>query len=400
MRRPREITAAAMVALTGSFLFLIFGLLLGGYLGTTLYSLSKQYPGTDINKSADTSIPNLIHILFTVSAVFAVLGIIGAFTASALLRMRPWARRAFIGWCIGSTFACLLGLFYPGSRSEYGINPTLILVPMLVLFPVNAWWLLLFFRPEIRAQFAPPGAQLRTISLDFSRFRARGFLSLAVAGILAAAVGAWLFWFGSPMREIERTRSALAAANAWHSHTIRFDPTNLAAEPETFDKDAACPSYLRTIQSGRDSRGEPAIFDSMIFRGHAYGHRDGQWIVSGGQRADVNAEGSIPILECEQGPIGTDPTSLPIPTILENGNARKGALREVEGEWCRDYEIVVATPHDPAEREFHFTLCINEADHLPRQTRRNPPGYAQELATTYTHWRTEAAPELPADFHP
>ena len=399
MRRPREITAAAVVALIGSFLLLIFGLLLGGYLGTMLYSLSKRYPGLDINKSADTTASVLIHILFGISAAFVILGVLGAFTAGGLLRMRPWARRSIIAWCIGSTLACLFGLVYPGPHSEFHINSTLILVPMLFLFPINAWWLLLFFRPEIRAQFAPPGSPPPTISWDFSRLLLTNTISLAAAGALLIAVSGWLWWRNSPMREIERARAAVAEANGWHSHTARPNYTDPSLPPETFDRDTVCPSYQRTIQTGLDYKGEPAVFDTINYSGRVYSHVDGQWVLPQGRQPAVAAP-DAPIFECLKGVIAGDETLLPFGAILEDGTVRRSGLRDVEGESCRDYEITVSTPHDPTEKEFHFTMCINEQDHLPRETRRTPPGQTQELATTYKQWKTHATPEFPPDFNP
>ena len=396
MRRPREITAAAVVALIGSFVFLIFGLLLGGYLGTMLYSLSKQYPGLDINKSADTSVPQLIHILFTVSIAFAVLGVIGAFTAGGLLRMRAWARRSTIGWCIGSTLACLLGLVYPGPRSEFHINSTMILTLMLLLFPINAWWLLLFYRPEIRMQFSPPRSSHRAIAWDFSGLLMPKSILFTAGGLLLVALCGWTMWRNSPMREIERARAAVAGANGWHYHTIRFNPASPGVVQDTIDKDTVCPSYQRTIQAGLDYKGEPAVFDSINYLGHVYGHVDGQWVLPRG----ATSPRDIPIFECEGGPMGGDETSLPFAAILEDGTARQGGLRDVDGESCRDYEIAVPTPHDPAEKEFRFTICINEQDHLPRQTRRIPSGRTQELASTYKQWKNHATPELPPDFNP
>jgi len=396
MRRPREVTAAAVVALIGSFVFLIFGLLLGGYVGAMLYSLAKRYPGLDINKSSDASVPLLIHILITISATFAVLGVIGAFTAGGLLRMRPWARRSTIGWCIGSTFACLIGLLYPGPRSEFHINPTMILTPMLLLFPINAWWLLLFFRPEIRAQFAPPGSLHRAVDRDFRRLLMPKSIILTVGGLLLVAVAGWGIWRNSPMREIERARAAVAEANGWHYHTVRFNPASPGVVQDTIDKDTVCPSYQRTIQTGLDYKGVPAVFDSINYLGQVYGHVDGQWVLS----QQATAPRDAPIFECERGLMAGDETLLPFAAILEDGTVRRRDLREVDGESCRDYEIAVPTPHDPTEKEFRFTMCINEQDHLPRQTRRIPPGQTQELASTYKQWKTHASPELPPDFNP
>jgi len=70
----------------------------------------------------------------------------------------------------------------------------------------------------------------------------------------------------------------------------------------------------------------------------------------------------------------------------------------VEGDSRCDYEIAVATPHDPQEKELHFSMCINEQDHLPREARRTAPGAQQEGVSTFTQWNAMTEPQLPAGF--
>jgi len=64
---------------------------------------------------------------------------------------------------------------------------------------------------------------------------------------------------------------------------------------------------------------------------------------------------------------------LPLDSFIEDGSVKRGVLRQVNGDSCRDYQVSAPTPHDPAERKFEFTICINELDHLPRETRRTAP---------------------------
>jgi hypothetical protein len=43
-------------------------------------------------------------------------------------------------------------------------------------------------------------------------------------------------------------------------------------------------------------------------------------------------------------------------------------------------------------------MCINEQDHLPRETRRTVPGSEQEGVSTFTQWNAMTEPQLPAGF--
>lgn len=207
--------------------------------------------------------------------------------------------------------------------------------------------------------------------------------------IALIAVLGWMNWRNSPMREMEKSSAAVDNAKSWHYHSVR---TFAGQPPNTFDKDTFCPTFQRTIQSGTAQNGAPIVFDTIIYFGHSYSQVAGQWASSG------NRQGSVPIFECPHGPIGSDENSLPYDAILKDGKVRRGGVRNVEGDSCRDYEIVVATPHDPQEKEFQFSMCINEQDHLPRETRRTAPGADQEGVTTLTQWNAVTEPQLPAGF--
>jgi hypothetical protein len=217
----------------------------------------------------------------------------------------------------------------------------------------------------------------------------------AVVVILLIQSLLWMSWRNSPMREIERSSAAVENAKSWHYHTVR---TYTGQPPNTFDKDTFCPTFQHTIQSGTDHNGAPIVFDTIIYFGRSYSLVAGQWASSGGRQADINAQGSISIFECPHGSIGSDENSLPYDAILKDGTVRRGEIRDVEGDSCRDYEIAVPTPHDPQEKEFQFSMCIKEQDHLPRETRRTAPGAEQEGVSTFTQWNAMTEPQLPAGF--
>src|SRR5260370_30488229 len=230
---------------------------------------------------------------------------------------------------------------------------------------------------------------------EYRRFFMLKWIVAAIAVILLIAGVAWMNWRNSPMREIERSSAAVENAKSWHYHTVR---TYTGQPSNTFDKDTFCPSFQHTIQSGTDHSGAPIVFDTIIYFGRSYSRVAGQWASSTGRQADINAQGSIPIFECPHGSIGSDENSLPYDAILKDGTVQRGGTREVEGDSCRDYEMGVATPHDPQEKEFHFSMCINEQDHLPRETRRTVPGSEQEGVSTFTQWNAMTEPQMPAGF--
>src|SRR5271168_2478913 len=383
MNRPREITVAATVAYIGSATFILAGILLGGSLAVMLYSISQKYPGVDLRKTADPAVPVVEGVIIAAGVALVVLGVLGAITAKGLLRMQPWARRSVIIWCISSTLFCLLGLIYPLLRSEWGIKPTAILLLMLFLFPINAWWLLLFFRPEIRAQFAPPGSRPHTNQLDFREFLAPGRLALAGAGLLFLVFLGWNYRRNSPMREIERSQSAAAAANSWHYRRIRHFGSN-PNQKDTIEMDTVCPSYQRSVQTGFDYRGDPVAHEYINFLGDTYDLIGDQWVLEQGPRAEKNR----PIFDCLLGALGTDDNSLPYAGILKEGSVRRGAERVVEGTSCRDYEISVPTPYDPKARNFLFAVCINEYDHLPVQAQSRNPGQPVPGVSTFSQFKT------------
>ena len=207
--------------------------------------------------------------------------------------------------------------------------------------------------------------------------------------VLAAGLGGWN-WRNSPMREMERSQQAAASAKSWHYHSVHYFP---ASAPETFDIDTFCPAFQHTIRRATDQNGNPRVLDSIIYFARSYGRVDRQWVLGRG-----NGQGSLPIFECDKGSLGSDDNSLPYEAIIADGSVRRGGVRSIAGESCRDCEIAVATPHDPSEKEFRFSMCVDEQDHLPRETRRTAPGGSEEGVSDYSQWNAFSEPQLPADF--
>ena len=222
------------------------------------------------------------------------------------------------------------------------------------------------------------------------------WLGIGAALIVGVIVLGRMMWLNSPMREIERSRDAVAASKSWHYHTVRYIP---GLPLETFDIDVLCPGFQHFIDSTtRMQDGAPLVIDTITYAGHAYRLTGGRYVIPGDTQYQINANAArvSAIIECDVGPIGADQNSLPYKAMLE-GTVKRGQDREVENDSCTDYNVTVPTPHDPQEKDFHFTICINENDHLPRQTRRTLPGYTHEGVSTYTQWNVMREPQLPPE---
>ena len=91
---------------------------------------------------------------------------------------------------------------------------------------------------------------------------------------------------------------------------------------------------------------------------------------------------------------------LPCPTTqsFATGLFVAGAFATWKARHAATTNVTLPTPHDEAEKDFRFSICIDERDHLPEQTRRTPPGSNQERVSTYTHWDVGSEPQLPAGF--
>jgi hypothetical protein len=390
MHRPREITAAAVVAFVGSGLFILAGLILAASVAIMLHSISQKYPGVSF-RNAGPDFREVMRIIGYGIAIPVVLGVIGIITGRGLLRLKPWARKSAIAWSIGSSLLCLAALAHPQFKSGVRLNPAGILALMLFLFPINAWWLMLFFRPATKSIFTLPGTAPRIVERPEwlrENFMAKSIIVVAV--LLLFAVGAGLMLRrNSPMREIERSRDALAAVKSWHFHSVRYFPPQPA---ETVDTDTICPSFQRSTNSWEDANGQPQSRDSIRYFTNVYNYVGGHWVIA------PQSRGTLPdIPECTYGPMNMNENSLNYSGVIEDGTVRRGELKDVNGESCREYYISVPTPHDPAEKEYQFTVCINEQDHLPRETRHTAPGSSHEGVSTFGQWNAMSEPQLPPE---
>ncbi len=153
MRISRSIVAAAVVQVAGSLAVLApSGLFL-----TDEIRLRQMYP-----RSYQFLHPAVYVVLIAVPLCF---GLLGVATSIGLLRRREWARKATLFLATVPVVGCaLLVMFHPTSVFPPKPGEGAILVMgdihllaykflLAVLVPVSIWWLALFTRQGVRAQF-------------------------------------------------------------------------------------------------------------------------------------------------------------------------------------------------------------------------------------------------------
>ena len=181
----------------------------------------------------------------------------------------------------------------------------------------------------------------------------------------------------------------MRAATSWHLHNERVF---LNIPRETVDMDIVCPDFQHRISRGAALDGTAIEREFIQFHGQTYNRVAGEWLLATSPASkfwDCDQHGTL---------LDGDGNSLPYAAILGDATIQRGALRQSGFGNCRDYEIVVPVPSNILEREYRFFLCINEVDHLPRETRRTPRGSDHEDVKLYSEWNERTEPQLPADF--
>lgn len=217
----------------------------------------------------------------------------------------------------------------------------------------------------------------------------RKWLSIAVgAALVALAARSYLQWRNSPAREIERCGAALAHARSWHFHTVQQFLNN---PPETRDVYTVCPLFEHTIKQGSSLNGTPVRVEFIKFQGAAYvSQNSGPW---------ARTKGDADIRDCSRGPVADgDGNTLPFDAILGEAAISRGELHQSGDASCRDYEFLVPVPTNLLHKQHRFDICINEQDHLPRETRHKQQYFEQEDVYSYTEWNAATEPQLPPGF--
>ncbi|MBV9886383.1 MAG: hypothetical protein JO119_07545 [Acidobacteria bacterium] len=150
-QRSTAVMASGVVAILGSIVTAI-GILIG-MMGLVI-SFGRPNPME--------TMPGLRVITAAMMVIFFAVAIWGAFSGVGLIRFRNWARISVLVWAGIAAPICLLVVgfmaFIPIPTSpDSPISVTMIRVMMMVFYggplAIAVWWLILFTRPAIVAQF-------------------------------------------------------------------------------------------------------------------------------------------------------------------------------------------------------------------------------------------------------
>lgn len=157
-QRSTAVMASGVVAILGS-LFSALGILIG--LMGLLLSAGRP-------NSMET-MPGIRAMTAAMMVFFFAIAICGAFSGVGLIRFRNWARISVLIWAGITTPICLIVIammaFVPlPTPPDSPVTTTLIRLVVVIFYggplAIAVWWLILFTRPRIVAQFrqAPAGA--------------------------------------------------------------------------------------------------------------------------------------------------------------------------------------------------------------------------------------------------
>ena len=148
VKRSGDVTAAAIVLLFGSGIIILFAI------ADSLYTARAH---TEVNWP---------RVLF----IFGLLIVWGVATSIGILKLRPWARISIIVMSGGAIFICLIaavaimGAALEHSESQAAAAGALVAAMCAVPVGIGTWWVLLFTRKRIIAQFASGADSERVLS--------------------------------------------------------------------------------------------------------------------------------------------------------------------------------------------------------------------------------------------
>ena len=152
MKASRSVAGASVVLLMGSLITFLGSLLMFAD-AVESYHLAGQPLSGIVNAR--------LLVFFVLPASFSLLGIV---TAIGLFALREWARKSAIFLSTIPVISCAsLLLVRPGAvfplDAQYAIltvgslGIVMCAYLLVILIPVSAWWLILFTRAKVRAQF-------------------------------------------------------------------------------------------------------------------------------------------------------------------------------------------------------------------------------------------------------
>jgi hypothetical protein len=154
MRRSIAVAIAAVIALLGSLV------VVAGGIGLAVWVMRNSSP------DQASGMP-LRSMLLGFSAITIAFGVWGALTAISLFRRRPWARISVLMFAAFLAIFCASGLVgtavvqLPLAPVVAAKVRLVILGLYGVLAALAVWWLILFTRPRVKAEFTlrqPPAS--------------------------------------------------------------------------------------------------------------------------------------------------------------------------------------------------------------------------------------------------
>jgi hypothetical protein len=194
MKRTASVTAAAVVLLIGSAIFVLIAIM--------AVVVAVFMPSSASPNIGPPGAPSQTGLIVLGGVFYLALAGWGLATAAGILRLRPWARISILIMSALAIFVCLIPLLtvsllppMPGLH-----DATAILIVRLVMFgilglpgAIAVWWLILFTRRRVKQQFAsePTGAAPDAPAIRPSRERPVSITVIAI--VLLAGPLALLF---------------------------------------------------------------------------------------------------------------------------------------------------------------------------------------------------------------
>jgi len=201
----------------------------------------------------------------------------------------------------------------------------------------------------------------RTMDNKPSRLSGLRIKLLLLFAIVPVAVAYYVTRPDPGLTQLQLSRDAVHKARSWHSHEVVKGPGDMIAHEET--KDVSCPSKNRSdyrIETSfqrpdalRYGQAQHSKIDMSISGVHYSRIDDGPWdsYVGGMFLQDCNG---MPIVHDSKLYFDAD-------IVIATGKMRRIGHLRVDSESCTEWEVSWdrTTPR--------YTVCINEADHLPRR---------------------------------
>ena len=230
---PR-LSTSVRIAATSVLLLSVLHTIFWGYMA---FSLRAQLP---------SEFP--YNYIFPVMTLFSVIGLIGVFVGLGLFNGRNWARIATLALAAVGAFFCVFAiavifglLFIPGSTTELGLHrddSLRVILIYLLVFLVTVWWIILFSRQSVAAQFASnassalPSAKEPACPPPIALLALRFFLR-------SVSISRWLFLtIPRPRKDRLSFRPFDPVSRSWFSGQLRHRQPVIEYQPPRTGDDA------------------------------------------------------------------------------------------------------------------------------------------------------------------